>query len=141
MIIAVSDKWSVTCMFLYPYLERPSEGRMITMNTSSTKHLCMVIWFSLDLRTPQHGPHYNRGHAVTKHMFGTCSICYNCTPSHSISNIKILYYSISNVKGLHSGLITTSRAFHTNNCKHLICIKSFTHHAFTTHGWVVGAVM
>lgn len=50
MIIAVSDKWSVTCMFLYPYLERPSEGRMITMNTSSTKHLCMVIWFSLDLK-------------------------------------------------------------------------------------------
>lgn len=70
-------------MFLYSYLERPSEGRMITMNTNSTKHLCIVIWFSLDLRTPQHRPHYNRGHVVTKHV-----VYVRIALPHTISNVK-----------------------------------------------------
>lgn len=39
------------CVFLLKfYLERPSEGRIITMKTSSKKHLCIVTWFSIDLR-------------------------------------------------------------------------------------------
>lgn len=36
-----------------PYLVRPSEGRMRTMKTSSTKHLCIVTWFSPDLSDTQ----------------------------------------------------------------------------------------